>query len=147
MHCDRGILDHLRQPDDEEPLGADGMTALERILASPFTLKVPLGHWLTEDEDTLNALTPQQFHILEAIQDVARAGIAGGAGTGKTVLAMEDARRYLLLGLRVLLVCHSHPLAEELGRRIYKAAPGVQSGTFHGICMTTARKAGVAFRA
>src|SRR5207244_1558627 len=132
-HFASWILQRMQDGTDErdEPLGRDGLAALDNLLASPFTLNVPLGHWLADDEQSLEALTPQQFHILEAIQDIARAGIAGGAGTGKTVLAMEDARRYAAQGLKTLLLCHSRPLAEELRRRMSKSAPTVECGTFH----------------
>jgi len=131
--------------DGEEKLGADGLAAFDSFLASPFMLKVPLGHWLEEDEKAIEALTPEQFHILEAIQDIPRACVSGGAGTGKTILAMEDARRYSHQGLRTLLVCYNSPLADELGRRMHAAAPAVETGTFHQICMSVARSAGIPF--
>jgi hypothetical protein len=138
----------LRASDErDEPLGREGIAILDSLLASPFTLKVPLGHWLAEDEQTLEALTPQQFHILEAVQDIGRAGIAGGAGTGKTVLAMEDARRYAAAGLKTLLVCHSKPLAEELRRRMARVAPSVDCGTFHDVAMRCASAASLYFEA
>jgi hypothetical protein len=138
-------MDQGKPGEGEEMLGADGVAAFDSILASPFTLRVPLGHWLTEDEHAIETLTPQQFHILEAIQDIPRAGIAGGAGTGKTVLAMEDARRFSLQSLKTLLVCFNSPLAEELGRRMHAAAPAVETGTFHQICMRAAKFAGIPF--
>src|SRR5262249_42477948 len=39
--------------DGEDNLGADGLAAFDSFLASPFTLKVPLGHWLAEDEQAI----------------------------------------------------------------------------------------------
>jgi hypothetical protein len=128
---------------DVEKLGADGGAAFDSFLASPFTLKVPLGRWLEEDEAAIAALTPQQFRILEAAQDIPRACISGGAGTGKTILALEDARRYSSQGFRTLLTCYNAPLAEELSRRMHPAGPKVQTGTFHQICMRVCQAAGV----
>lgn len=130
--------------DGEGPLGKDGVGALEKLLAHPFTLTVPLGHRLAEDELALGALTPQQFHILEAIQDIPRAGIAGGAGTGKTVLAVEEAKRFAGEGCKTLLVCHSNPLAANLKRRLHGVA-NVEAATFHEVCLRMAASAGIEF--
>ena len=74
-------------------LGQDGLQALQKILARPFQLRTPLGMLLSQDDAALRVLTQQQFHILRAIEAVPRAAISGAAGTGKTVLAMEEAKR------------------------------------------------------
>ena len=42
-----------------------------------------------------------------------RAAIVGGAGTGKTMLAVEKARRLAREGYRTLLVCFNSPLARD----------------------------------
>jgi len=60
-----------------------------------------------------------------------RAAIEGAAGTGKTVLAMEKARRLATTGRRVLLLCFNSPLAQDLaayGRGIGVAAGGGRMG-------------------
>src|SRR5262249_48803747 len=78
---DKWVLKRMNQSkllDGEDKLGSDGIAALDSFLASSFMLKVPLGHWLAEDEQAIEALTPEQFHILEAIQDIPRACISGG---------------------------------------------------------------------
>ncbi|MGF6316129.1 hypothetical protein ABIA60_002407 [Pseudomonas frederiksbergensis] len=131
--------------DGEELLGQDGLTALEDLLARPFMLKVPLGHQLAEDEHALQAMTPQQFHILEAIQDVPKAGIAGGAGTGKTVLALETARRFADAGYRTLLVCYNQPLAADLKRKLH-GVRNIEAGSFHEICLQLANRAAIPFK-
>jgi hypothetical protein len=156
LFCCRDEFQYLRDwighrmgggdPDPRErPLGDDGVAALTELLARPFTLRVPLGQQLQEDEEELRTLTPQQFQILELIQDVPRAAAAGGAGTGKTVLACEDAVRFAAMGRRTLLVCHSQPLAAELRRRVSRLPSPPDVGTFHEICMSSARRAGLPF--
>lgn len=132
--------------DGEQPLGRDGVEALEKLLARPFMLRTPLGHILAEDEHALQALTPQQFHILEAIQDIPRAGVAGGAGTGKTVLAVEEARRFADAGFRTLLICHSQPLAADFKRRL-RGVGNLETASFHELCLRMASKAGLSFEA
>jgi hypothetical protein len=102
----------------EEPLGRDGVQAFENLLAKPFTLRVPLGHVLEEDDHTIGLLTPEQFYILDAVSINNRMAAGGAAGAGKTVMAIEDALRLSEKGLRTLLTCMSVPLANMLRQRL-----------------------------
>jgi hypothetical protein len=68
------------------------------------------------NEDGAEALTENQAVILDAIQLLRRVEIRGGAGSGKTFLAIEQARRLSAKGQRVALVCYSHGLASYLKR-------------------------------
>lgn len=132
-------------PPDEgrtKELGRDGVQALEKILAKPFRLRTPLGTVLSGDDAALQVLTQQQFHILRAIEAVPRAAVSGGAGTGKTVLAMEEARRCAESGLRTLFVCYNRGLATETRRRL-KDGPPVTVTTFHELCAEMTRRAGI----
>src|SRR4029079_9253006 len=69
-----------------------------------------------ENEDAADVLTEHQSVILDAIRLLNRVEIRGGAGSGKTFLAMEQARRLSREGQRVALVCYSHGLASYLER-------------------------------
>ncbi|MEF2074596.1 ATP-binding domain-containing protein [Consotaella aegiceratis] len=132
-------------PPDEgrtKELGRDGVQALEKILAKPFQLRTPLGTVLSRDDAALQVLTQQQFHILRAIEAVPRAAIGGGAGTGKTVLAMEEAKRRAEDGLRTLFVCYNRGLATET-RRHFKDSPPVSVMTFHELCAEMTRRADI----
>lgn len=131
-------------PDDArtKELGRDGVQALEKILAKPFQLRTPLGTMLSRDDAVLQVLTQQQFHILRAIEAVPRAAISGGAGTGKTVLAMEEARRCAESGARTLFVCYNLGLATEVRRRL-KGGPQIETMTFHELCAELTRRAGI----
>jgi nuclease-like protein len=98
----------------EEAMGAPGIRVLEQLLARPFQLHASLAFFGADDDQAILALTPQQFHILNAFQDLPRVAVAGGAGTGKTLLACEDARRRAEEGRRTLMTCGSVQLAEHL---------------------------------
>jgi hypothetical protein len=69
-----------------------------------------------DNEDHAEALTSHQAVILGAIEKLNRVEIRGGAGSGKTFLALEQARRLSRAGQRVALVCYSHGLASYLER-------------------------------
>lgn len=125
---------------DPRSLGEDGMAALEDLLARPILTHVPLGAMLSSDEQALATLTEEQFHILRAIEDVPRVAIPGGAGTGKTVLAMEEALRRQEADARVLLTCYNRPLAEDMRRRMGDL-PGLTVTSFHEFCYRCARRA------
>jgi DNA polymerase III delta prime subunit len=58
--------------------------------------------------------TELQFDALDAMRRMPRVVFDGPAGTGKTLLALEAARRGHAAGRRVLLLCFNRPLAEWL---------------------------------
>jgi hypothetical protein len=132
---------------NEDDLGADGIRAFEELLASPFLLRVPLGHYLDDDEQTIAALTPQQYHILDAVGHLSRVAAGGGAGTGKTIVAMEDATRLASRSLKTALICHSEPLATHLRERLSRAAPQVGVWSLIELCVDLTRLAGVPYNA
>lgn len=98
----------------EQALGAPGIRVLENLLARPFQLHAPLALSAADDDEAIHELTPQQFHILTAFQEIRRVAVSGGAGTGKTVLACEDARRQAAVGRRTLITCGSPQLAQHI---------------------------------
>ena len=69
-----------------------------------------------ENEDAADILNEQQAVILGAARLLNRVEIRGGAGSGKTFLALEQARRLANQGKRVALICYSHGLASYLKR-------------------------------
>ena len=114
---DRWVTRRLSAPvggGQSQGLGAAGLKALHDLLARSFTLAPALNAALDADDRRLDALTEEQFHILEFLADRPRARISGGAGTGKTLLALEKAHRMAEQGRRVLLLCYHAPLAGRL---------------------------------
>lgn len=62
--------------------------------------------------------TTEQFQALDRMQGNRRTIFDGLAGTGKTVLALECARRQAIQGDRVLLLCFNRPLRNWLNDRV-----------------------------
>ena len=73
------------------------------------------------------------------LDKVPRLAVEGSAGTGKTVIAMEKARRLSREDKRVLLLCFNKPLAEDLQR----SAKGFEVSTFHDFAFRLAQRAGL----
>ena len=117
-----------------EDLGLDGMCALRKLLAKPFELRISLGRQLAQDDADIQTLTCQQAQVLGMIQEIPRAAVKGPAGTGKTVLAMEEAVRCAENGARTLFVCYNHPLAKEVEHRLSNKDLPVSVKTFHELC-------------
>jgi len=93
-----------------------------------------------EREDVADRLTQEQAAVLDAIRLLPRVEVRGGAGSGKTWLAVEQARRLAHNGERVALLCYSRGLAAFLSRRVTafanrKDVPAYV-GTFHGLGAT-----------
>ncbi len=65
----------------------------------------------------------------------------GGPGTGKSVLALERALYLTADGFNVLLTCFNRPLADQLAAATSDS--DVFVSTFHSLCLTEARKAGL----
>ncbi|MBS9535493.1 NERD domain-containing protein [Mycobacterium sp. M1] len=88
------------------------------------------------NDNAADTLTEQQAVILEAIRLLNRVQVRGSAGSGKTFLAMEQARRLADDGKRVALLCYSHGLASYL-KRIAATWPRRQQpayvGEFHSL--------------
>lgn len=123
------------------------LARLERELAPALDLVVPLATWIAADERTLVRLTEEQGRILACLGGNRRVAVRGGAGTGKTVLAREVARRLAAAGERVLVLCYNRLLADLLADLLARDATegetGVTVATFHGLAEELARAAGL----
>ena len=95
---------------------ATGMAQLRSALSGRGLPQRDVVARALDNEDHAEALTSHQAVILGAIEKLNRVEIRGGAGSGKTFLALEQARRLSRAGQRVALVCYSHGLASYLER-------------------------------
>lgn len=83
--------------------------------------------------DEIRRFTEEQLEIIEGLDGVnERALIEGPAGTGKTVLALEEARRASASGSRTALLCFNQQLAAHLRSETEPLhLAGVEISTFH----------------
>jgi hypothetical protein len=112
------------------------------VLRADFDLRPTLAAQLGLVNDELLRLTEEQYRVLDGLKTNARALIRGGAGTGKTYLALEDARREAATGNRVLLTCHNRRLADLL-RGIVIDESGITIRHLHGILTDLIDRAGM----
>ena len=106
----------LNQKSDLPLLSAKGIEELQTALGGRGLPQRDVVARALEHEDAANILTDRQAVILDAIQLLTRVEVRGGAGSGKTFMALEQARRLANRGQRVALLCYSHGLASFLKR-------------------------------
>lgn len=135
-------FEHYASKDRCAPLGRERLHLVEKLLARSFTIHTPLGVELAQDDEKLVELTEQQMSILQFLRTRRRAAIAGCAGSGKTMLAVEKARRLSEQGFEVLLTCFNAALAGELQQRL----DGGHVTHFHGLCKEITREHGFSLR-
>ena len=105
-----------RQEEDLALLTAKGIEELRTALGGRGLPQRDVVARALQNEDAADILTERQAVILDAIQLLTRVEIRGGAGSGKTFMAIEQARRLADQGQRVALLCYSHGLASYLKR-------------------------------
>lgn len=119
--------------------GADGAAMLRELLAPSFSLRVPMAEEFLDEEEVLIRLTSEQSLALARLARNRRLVVYGCAGSGKTMLAVEHAKRLARSGLRVLFVCFNRALAQHL--RNAERDKRVDFFSFHGLCTHLAGQA------
>ncbi|MBD5785052.1 NERD domain-containing protein [Cellulosimicrobium terreum] len=98
------------------PLAPDDVPDLVDALAGGFPSQAEHLTRAAEHETRLEQMTRDQARVLDALSAVRRMRVVGGAGAGKTWLALEQARRRARAGERVALLCYSRGLGRYLER-------------------------------
>lgn len=75
------------------------------------------------EEEAAAILRKQQQPVLTLAQLNDRVRVSGGAGTGKTLIAMEAARQAADRGLRTALLCFNQLVSEWMRQKMEEAAP------------------------
>lgn len=115
-----------------QPLDMDGCIALETALEGTLPGQASLLTVAEEHEHRVDQMTRDQLKILNYLRYQRRVAIMGGAGTGKTWLAAEQARRLTKAGERVALLCYSRGLARFL-QRLSETWPVKERPAFVGL--------------
>ena len=104
---------------------------IARILRPDFEVYEPPRRKIKRLEQEIRRYTEEQFVALDAMAANPRVVFSGPAGTGKTVLAIEAARRSRAAGNRVLFLCYNRLLGHYLEAETSAIQPEVVVGTLH----------------
>lgn len=112
-------------------VGPDQATAkrIAMSLRPSFEFGVVAGDVRSARERQLVRFVEEQFLALDAMSDNQSVLFTGPAGSGKTFLALEAARRELAIGRKGNLMCFNKLLGRRLAADITE--PGLSVGTFH----------------
>ena len=94
----------------------DFQLLLESVLCPMFNLIPSPSAKNVAMVEQMNQLLYEQYRLLDFLEDQNTAVINGAAGTGKTMLAVEKARRHSMNGDRVLFLCYNRLLCDKLNR-------------------------------
>ena len=135
------LFDHhgMRGP----ALSPGDVTAFLDALAPNCNLVPSLSSRFEREEAALLRLTEEQIEILRMLKAHNRVAIQGAAGTGKTLLAVEKARRLARNSRRVLLLCFNRFLAEDLRSSVRESE--IVARHFHSYCAQQVQRAGLSW--
>jgi len=126
--------------DDGQAPRAAAIRVVREVLAPTLRLRRSLGSVIQGEQVQILDLTTEQTQVLDLLRNQRRALIAGCAGSGKTVLAVEKARQLSAEGLRVLLLCYNKRLAERLEQET-RDCEQVTATHFHRLAVGLIREA------
>lgn len=127
-----------RQP---QPLPASDRSRVLHEIAPDFDLIPTLTSRVVAVEEELVRLTDRQKELLAGLEEAPRVLVKGGAGTGKTLLAAQEATRLAALGKRTLYVCSSTRLARHIKAAL--ADTSVEAVHLHGLMSRLIGEAGL----
>ena len=120
------------------PRALTGTISRGEILAalSPeFEYHPPLRDVLLAEAEDFTRLTRQQYTVIDALRNFPRLLIRGGAGTGKTMLAIHKAESIAAEGGRVLFLCYNELLARKIIKGNQKRGVCFQVSAFFDFCV------------
>ena len=138
---DRVLAFHRGSRDKRALLDDDGLEALREILAPNLRIEVPMSTQFLDEEEQMITLTHEQANLLNRFARERRLAVHGCAGSGKTMLAVEQAKRLAAKDQDVLFVCFNTRLRDHLRAREKRS--GVEFQNFHALCRQLAGKAGI----
>lgn len=116
-----------------DEIGIRGVETIRHVFARVATTRPLLSARLEDEERERIDLTRKQAAVLDFLARQRRVMIAGGAGTGKTLIAREKAVRVAEEGLRTLLICYNRGLADYL-REQCAGIGNLDVASFHQVC-------------
>lgn len=112
-------------------LDDNDMARLASLLRGDFHFVPSMKASVDGTAEALCALTAEQYVLLESLEDNLHILVSGGAGTGKTMLAMEQARRWCLSGRKVKYVCFNKNIAEYVKYQFEQEKLTIDVSTLH----------------
>lgn len=130
-------------PANKMRLDEEQFAKFRHVISPPMKIKrMMIGAQIDREKESFIKLSESQIRAVRQIMDNRRVRIPGGAGTGKTVLAIASAKWLAARGENVLLTCFNKSLGHHLREQVDDAdLPGtIDAIHFHGLCCNIADK-------
>lgn len=138
------IFQYWSQRADAKNKRMDGKPAIDALidlLVPTRQLQPRIADVFERERRKIEELTEQQFMVLRLLRMRKRAAVVGGAGTGKTMLAMEKAQQLVNADYRVLFLCFNQNLRQWVESSLKH--PNATVLTFHQLAGHAINWAGV----
>ncbi len=126
---------NIHKADKSAEPDAVTLKKVQQALRPDFEVVITRGVQIEKTEERLLRLTHEQFDTLDLLSENERCLFEGAAGTGKTMLALEYARRSALSGKRTLLICYNRILGDWLTSQVigYNLGDRLTAGRYYKI--------------
>lgn len=138
MLTTKHVVNFFRSPDDLRASVIKGLwhAVMERSDKAPEPQKAespiiaaPLSEHYVSLNQKIKALTEEQYQILDMLRYHRRISVAGCAGSGKTLVAVQKASLLDKAGSRTLILCHNRNLANYIRKLLSGTGVSVRDFT------------------
>jgi superfamily I DNA and RNA helicase len=137
------VFDFWQRQIKSAPLSAQQERAVLELIAPAYGVMPSFRSCMEARERQFVHLTSEQARIFDYLDEQERAVIGGPAGSGKTLLALESARRLGSSGQHVVFLCYNSALRRFL--RSTHPTPRVTFDTFHSYAAGCVSRQGLSF--
>ncbi len=123
------------RPEQGEPNPSQCLLILDTLRPDFEFFESPKARMHRQNEE-IKHYTAEQFVALDAMEANSRVLFSGPAGTGKTMLAIETARRGYDAGRKVLFLCYNRLLGKWLEEQTTELRSHVTCRTLHSYMLT-----------
>lgn len=135
----RELMAYWKQTLGNPTLGPTRAARLIEVLCPTFDGTPSWGNRVEYDNRVWLRLTQEQASVVNNLMSQSRMVVTGWPGTGKTLIAVEIARRMIAQGKRVLMLTFNALLVDHLRREIDHAKMA-KVATWHGFCKDFSRR-------
>jgi Cdc6-like AAA superfamily ATPase len=106
-----------------------------KLLRGDFDIDYSDVNKINDNDQLIEEYTKEQFSLLDFVNYNSRCLVQGGAGTGKTLMALELVRRNIVAGKKVAFFCFNRKLGDKLNVSVNEIkgfnSLGAYVGTLH----------------
>lgn len=124
----------------------DDVRYIASLLRGDFDKALAISAQIRYSEAELVRLTDEQYRCIDQLEDNKRCLIEGGAGTGKTLLAIKEAENAVANGLKVALFCFNKNLGDWFEKSFDDNSSNLRPafvGTFHKYLIRIIKQSGM----